>query len=114
MRTTVCIIELIEAERLITINRSADETVDRQEFLLWRLLLAYAGEVVSHEQILETLYDEQQQPRPTSNVVKVRISRMRDRLGAAGLPRTIIHTERGKGYGFFPEECHEATLTLTG
>ncbi len=67
----------------------------RREFALLRYLASRAGEIVSHVEIEDELYDED--TLPNSNVVASTICTLREKLEAEGGTR-LIHTRRGLGY----------------
>jgi two-component system OmpR family response regulator len=54
-----------------------------------------AGKVVSKTMIMEHVWDYNFDPQ--TNVVEVRISRLRDKIDK-GFPTKLIHTVRGVGY----------------
>ena len=54
-----------------------------------------AGRVVSKTMIMEHVWDYNFDPQ--TNVVEVRISRLRDKIDR-GVDRKLIHTVRGVGY----------------
>jgi len=67
----------------------------RREYALLRYLASRAGEIVSHVEIEDELYDED--TLPNSNVVASTICTLREKLEADGGSR-LIHTRRGLGY----------------
>ena len=66
-----------------------------REYQLLLLLLRHAGEVVSREQILREVWDDQQ--ATASNVIEVYVRYLRQKLEEGG-ERRLIHTVRGHGY----------------
>ena len=74
-------------------NRSVALTAREYQLLL--LLLRHAGEVVSREQILREVWDDQQ--ATASNVIEVYVRYLRQKLEEGGEQR-LIHTIRGQGY----------------
>ncbi|MCT0223829.1 response regulator transcription factor [Synechococcus sp. CS-1328] len=74
-------------------NRSVALTAREYQLLL--LLLRHAGEVVSREQILREVWDDQQ--ATASNVIEVYVRYLRQKLEEGG-ERRLIHTVRGRGY----------------
>ena len=67
----------------------------RREFALLRYLASRVGEIVSHVEIEDELYDED--TLPNSNVVASTVCTLREKLEAQGGSR-LIHTRRGLGY----------------
>ena len=67
------------------------------EFSLLEYLMRNAGKVVSKTMIMEHVWDYHFDPQ--TNVVEVRISRLRDKIDK-GFPKKMIHTIRGVGYVF--------------
>jgi two-component system OmpR family response regulator len=65
------------------------------EFSLLEYLMRNAGKVVSKTMIMEHVWDYNFDPQ--TNVVEVRISRLRDKIDK-GFPTKLIHTVRGVGY----------------
>jgi len=65
------------------------------EFSLLEYLMRNAEKVVSKTMIMEHVWDYNFDPQ--TNVVEVRISRLRDKVDR-GFPEKLIHTVRGVGY----------------
>jgi len=65
------------------------------EFSLLEYLMRNPGRVVSKTMIMEHVWDYNFDPQ--TNVVEVRISRLRDKIDR-GFDRKLIHTVRGVGY----------------
>jgi two-component system OmpR family response regulator len=65
------------------------------EFSLLEYLMRHAGRVISKTMIMEHVWDYNFDPQ--TNVVEVRISRLRDKIDR-GFDRKLIHTVRGVGY----------------
>jgi two-component system OmpR family response regulator len=65
------------------------------EFSLLEYLLRNAGKVVSKTMIMEHVWDYNFDPQ--TNVVEVRVSRLRDKIDK-GFDTKLIHTLRGVGY----------------
>ena len=74
-------------------NRSVGLTA--REYQLLILLLERKGTVVSREQILRSVWDDQQ--GAASNVIEVYVRYLRHKLEEGGEQR-LIHTIRGQGY----------------
>ena len=66
-----------------------------REFSLLEYLMRNAGRVVSKTMIIEHVWDYNFDPQ--SNIVEVRISKLRDKVDR-GFKRDMIHTIRGVGY----------------
>jgi two-component system OmpR family response regulator len=65
------------------------------EFSLLEYLMRNPGRVVSKTMIMEHVWDYNFDPQ--TNVVEVRISRLRDKIDR-GVEQKLIHTVRGVGY----------------
>jgi len=65
------------------------------EFSLLEYLMRNAGRIVSKTMIMEHVWDYNFDPQ--TNVVEVRISRLRDKIDK-GFAKKLIHTIRGAGY----------------
>jgi len=65
------------------------------EFSLLEYLMRNKGRIVSKTMIMEHVWDYNFDPQ--TNVVEVRISRLRDKIDR-GVDRKLIHTVRGVGY----------------
>ena len=65
------------------------------EFSLLEYLMRHAGRVISKTMIMEHVWDYNFDPQ--TNVVEVRISRLRDKIDRGFDPK-LIHTVRGVGY----------------
>lgn len=66
-----------------------------REYQLLLLLLQHRGEVLSREQILSSVWPDQQ--GSASNVIEVYVRYLRQKLEQGG-ERRLIHTVRGRGY----------------
>lgn len=66
-----------------------------REYQLLLLLLEHRGAVLSREQILRSVWQDQQ--GTASNVIEVYVRYLRQKLEQAG-ERRLIHTVRGRGY----------------
>jgi DNA-binding response OmpR family regulator len=75
----------------------AGKTIDVQplEFALLEYLMRNAGRVVSKTMIMEHVWDYNFVPQ--TNVVEVRVSKLRDKIDKGFEPK-LIHTVRGAGY----------------
>lgn len=69
-----------------------------KEFKLLWCLVQRSGEIVSREDLLETLWDDVD--FVDDNTLTVNVSRVRRRLEELGLAPDIIQTKRGQGYRF--------------
>ncbi len=69
------------------------------EFALLEYFMRHAGQVLSRQQILSAVWDDQFDPG--SNVVNVHVLQLRRKLGVKGKPPPIT-TVRGVGYRFEP------------
>ncbi|MFZ0406646.1 MAG: response regulator transcription factor [Cyanobium sp.] len=70
-------------------------TLTAREYELLLLLMRHRGEVVSREQILSQIWDDQLSS--ASNVIEVYVRYLRQKLEEGGEGR-LIHTVRGEGY----------------
>jgi DNA-binding response OmpR family regulator len=87
-------LEMNTARHTVTFaDRPLDLTV--KEFALLRWFLLHPGEVHSAERLLEHVWDEHADP--FTNTVRVTISNLRRKLGAAGADG-LIETIPGRGY----------------
>jgi DNA-binding response OmpR family regulator len=77
--------------------KRGEQTIELQprEFALLEYLLRNAGRVVSKTMIIEHVWDYNFDPQ--TNVVEVRISKLRDKIDK-GHSKKLIHTLRGVGY----------------
>lgn len=71
------------------------------EFRLLAALMRNRGRLVTYAQLAEAVWS--QAGGPESNSLEVHLSRIRQKLEAGGEPR-VVHTVRGIGYRFSPEE----------
>lgn len=80
-----------------------DEPLDltSREFTLLEYLMRHPGQVLSRQQLLTAVWE--QDFDPGSNVVDVYISYLRRKIDTAGQPSTIA-TVRGSGYRFDPPQ----------
>ena len=84
-------LELDPAKRTAT-RAGADLALSRKEFGVLEALLAADGAVVSLEELLERVWDENVDP--FTNTVRMTIMKLRRKLGEP----TVIHTVAGSGY----------------
>lgn len=75
-------------------------TLATKEYRLLELFLRHSQEVVSIEDIIESLWSSMEYP--TGATVRSHIRRLRQKLKLAGLPEDIIVTVRGQGYCLKP------------
>jgi two-component system OmpR family response regulator len=66
-----------------------------QEFKLLEYLMRHAGQVVTRNMLIESLWDYHFEPQ--TNVIDSHISKLRQKIDA-GFERPLIHTVRGVGY----------------
>jgi len=76
----------------------ADKSIALQprEFKLLEFLMRHAGQVVTRTMLLENVWDYHFDPQ--TNVIDVHISKLRQKIDAAGFARPLLHTVRGVGY----------------
>jgi DNA-binding response OmpR family regulator len=86
--------EIDTTQRLV---RRAHERIElsRREYALLELLASRQGQVVTRQDIWESIYEFESEA--DSNVVDVFIGHLRKKIEKEGLPR-LIHTRRGHGY----------------
>jgi DNA-binding response OmpR family regulator len=70
-------------------------SLTRKEFGVLEYLMTHAGRVISSEQLLEHVWDENTDP--FTNTVRVTVGTLRRKLGAGG-ERPLIRTVVGRGY----------------
>ncbi len=71
------------------------------EFRILAALMRNRGRLVTYAQLAEAVWA--QDAGPESNSLEVHVSRIRQKLEAGGEPR-LVHTVRGIGYRFTPED----------
>ena len=87
-------VELDTVRRVVTYNDEPLPLTPR-EFALFEYLARRRGQVFSHSQLIEQLYDSS--TCVTQNVIEVHVSALRKKLKQAGAP-VPIRTRRGFGY----------------
>ena len=92
--------------RLDTARFEADRAgrlldVTAKEFALLRYFMAYAGEVLSQERLLEHVWDENADPM--TNTVRVTVGTLRRKLTRDDDPEPPIETVIGAGYRLRPD-----------
>jgi len=87
-------LQLLPASRQVRRGLRALALTSR-EYELLLLLMRHRGEVVSREQILSQIWDDQSSS--ASNVIEVYVRYLRQKLEEGGEVR-LIHTVRGEGY----------------
>jgi DNA-binding response OmpR family regulator len=75
-------------------------TLPPREFRLLHLLMSHAGQVVTRDQIRESVWGAGE--RDASNTITVHIQRLRTRLGDPSHDPAIIQTVRRLGYRLVP------------
>ena len=88
---TIGDVELDPARRTVTRDGKAIE-LTRKEFGVLEVLLSAAGSVVSSEELLERVWDENADPFTTT--VRVTVMTLRKKLGEPGIIDTVV----GSGY----------------
>ncbi len=68
------------------------------EYSILRLLVTHAGKVLTHTQILRSIWGPKSGEQ--SQYLRVHLSHLRSKLTAAGAPTSLIKTESGIGYRF--------------
>jgi DNA-binding response OmpR family regulator len=86
--------EIDTTQRLVRRARERIE-LSRREYALLELLASRQGQVVTRQDIWESIYEFESEA--DSNVVDVFIGHLRKKIEKEGLPR-LIHTRRGHGY----------------
>ncbi|GGH23601.1 response regulator transcription factor [Paenibacillus segetis] len=76
--------------------------LSKNEYRLMNMFMKRAGEVISREELLEALWDEQM--FVDDNTLTVNITRIKKKLNEHGIP-IVISTKRGVGYVFDPTDC---------
>lgn len=85
--------ELDENRQSLKLDDGAEHTLTGTEFRLLRCLMSRPGHVFSKEQLMEQLYNLND--NPTENVIEAYIRRLRKLVGS-----DTISTRRGQGYLF--------------
>lgn len=75
----------------------AEAQLTDKEFLLLNFLIDNEGVTVRRGALIEALWDEHGDPRPSERTIDVHVRRLRAKLGEF---KDIIHTVRGIGYRF--------------
>ena len=75
--------------------------LSKNEFLLMQIFMKNAGAILTREELLEALWDEQ--TFVDDNTLTVNITRVKKKLGQYGLQQAIT-TKRGVGYVFDPAD----------
>jgi DNA-binding response OmpR family regulator len=89
-------LDLAPAERAVIIN-GEPVRLSYREYALAALLVGRPGEVIPFQEILQSVWSEEEDPRPEA--VHTYVSRLRDKL-ERGRPWKLLHTVRGHGYRF--------------
>lgn len=74
-------------------------TLTKHEFKLLYFFMRHPNQIVSREQILQELYPNEEK-YVVDRTVDVHVSKLREKLNAAGAPSDFIETVRGMGYQF--------------
>lgn len=87
--------------RCVTVEHK-EVVLTATEYSLLRVLARSAGKIVTHKQLLTSVWG----PKTTeqSEYLRVFLSHIRRKLAEAGLPKTAIRTESGIGYRLVAEE----------
>lgn len=88
--------DLAPAERAVLIN-GEPVRLSHREYALTALLAGRPGEVVSLQEILQSVWAAEEDPRP--EIVHTYVSRLRAKL-ERGRPWKLLHAVRGHGYRF--------------
>jgi DNA-binding response OmpR family regulator len=82
-----------------------------KEYRLLELFLRHSQEVLSIEDIIESLWSSMEYPAEAT--VRSHIRRLREKLISAGLPEDLIATVRGQGYclSTMPSTAHSSVVT---
>ncbi|HKK55218.1 response regulator transcription factor [Marinobacter sp.] len=86
-------VELDENRQSLTLDDGTQHSLTGTEFRLLRCLMSRPGQVFSKEQLMEQLYNLNE--NPTENVIEAYIRRLRKLVGTE-----TISTRRGQGYLF--------------
>ncbi|MCR5822860.1 MAG: response regulator transcription factor [Lachnospiraceae bacterium] len=79
-----------------TLSRNgAEQMLTKNEMLIFRLLLDHSGEIVSRDDLMTVLWDNNE--FINDNALSVNISRLRNKLADLGLPEAI-ETRKKQGY----------------
>lgn len=82
-----------------------DQSIEltKTELKIIQILFEHAGQIVSRDNIMETLW--QSEAFVDDNTLSVNINRLRKKLETFHLPQ-LIHTKKGIGYQLYYEEIH--------
>jgi two-component system KDP operon response regulator KdpE len=90
-------LEVDLARRQVTC-RGVEQHLSRKEYDLLRLLVASAGRVLTHQQILEDVWGPRH--REDTHYLRVLVRNLRQKLGDDPARPRYIHTVQGVGYRF--------------
>lgn len=90
-------LEVDLARRQVTC-RGVEQHLSRKEYDLLRLLVASAGRVLTHQQILEDIWGPRH--REDTHYLRVLVRNLRQKLGDDPARPRYIHTVQGVGYRF--------------
>ncbi|MBH8565369.1 response regulator transcription factor [Nostoc sp. CENA67] len=97
-RLTVGDLEL-DYENQIAYRQGRIIELSQKESQLLQYFMEHAGQLLTHSQILQSLWQDSEQP--SSNVIAALIRLLRRKI-EVGRETTLIHTVYGKGYRFGP------------
>ena len=88
-------------------SRRADQPLDltAKEFALLRFFMSRPDEVLSQEELLDHVWDENADP--FTNTVRVTVGTLRRKLGVGADAEPLIETVIGKGYRLRPDAATE-------
>lgn len=87
----------LDTENQVAYRQGRAINLSEKEIQLLSYFMTHAGQLLTHEQIYQHLWTEQEQPN--SNVVPALIRLLRRKIEATG-EAPLIHTVYGKGYRF--------------
>ncbi|BAZ50896.1 two component transcriptional regulator [Nostoc sp. NIES-4103] len=97
-RLTVGDLEL-DCDNQIAYRQGRIIELSQKESQLLQYFMEHAGQLLTHSQILQSLWQDSEQP--SSNVIAALIRLLRRKI-EVGRETTLIHTVYGKGYRFGP------------
>lgn len=86
---------LIDLKRGIIRNEGEEAELTKNEFFILTVLLKAKGEIVSRDELIRNLWDDER--FVNDNTLTVNITRLRQKLGNLGLGEAIL-TKKGLGY----------------
>lgn len=87
----------LDSENQVVYRHGRAIDLSQKEIQLLNYFMQHAGQLLSHEQIYQSLWQEEE--RPNSNVLAALVRLLRRKIETSG-ENPLIHTVYGKGYRF--------------